>query len=70
MAQVWRQLALVNTQLEELEAGREALVPDRQTATGRLVPEVPFAPSGARLRATAGTVRHLPARYRVRSLAM
>ena len=41
MGQVWRQLALVNTQLDELAAAREALVPDCQTATGRYVEALP-----------------------------
>jgi transposase len=56
MGQVWRQLALVNTQLEELEAAREALVPDRQTATGRYVEALPtlrgIGPIGAWVLAT------------------
>jgi transposase len=56
MGQVWRQLALVNTQLEELEAAREALVPDRQTATGRYVDALPtlrgIGPIGAWVLAT------------------
>jgi len=37
----WAQLELVNRQLEELEAMRTALVPDRTTATGRYVDALP-----------------------------
>jgi transposase len=52
----WAQLALLNTQLEELEATRAALVPDRTTATGRYVEALPtlrgIGPIGAWVLAT------------------
>jgi transposase len=53
---VWAQLELVNTQLEELEAARGALVPDPETATGRYVDTLPtlrgIGPIGAWVLAT------------------
>jgi transposase len=53
---VWAQLELVNQQLEELEAARDALVPDRQTVTGRYVDALPtlrgIGPVGAWVLAT------------------
>jgi transposase len=53
---VWAQLELVNRQRDELEAARDALVPDRQTATGRYVDALPtlrgIGPIGAWVLAT------------------
>jgi transposase len=53
---VWTQLELLNTQREELEAMRDALVPDPQTATGRYVDALPtlrgIGPIGAWVLAT------------------
>ena len=53
---VWTQLELVNRQLDELEAARNALVPDRETATGRYVDALPtlrgIGPVGAWVLAT------------------
>lgn len=52
----WAQLELANTQLEELEAMRTALVPDRKTTTGRYVEALPtlrgIGPIGAWVLAT------------------
>jgi transposase len=56
IVRVWTQLALANGQLEELAAARDALVPDRQTATGRYVDGLPtlrgIGPIGAWVLAT------------------
>src|SRR5207245_2985648 len=56
IVRVWAQLELANGQLDELEAAREALVPDRQTATGRYVDALPtlrgIGPIGAWVLAT------------------
>ena len=53
---VWAQLELADRQLEALEAAREALVPDRQTATGQYVAALPtlrgIGPIGAWVLAT------------------
>lgn len=53
---VWAQLELTNHQLEELEATRTALRPDRETATGRYVAALPtlrgIGPIGAWVLAT------------------
>lgn len=53
---VWTQLELADRQLEELEAARHALVPDRQTATGRYADALPtlrgIGPIGAWVLAT------------------
>ena len=53
---VWAQLELANAQLQELEATRQALVPDRGTATGRYVQALPtlrgIGPIGAWVLAT------------------
>jgi transposase len=56
IVRVWAQLTLANGQLEELAAARDALVPDRQTATGRYVDGLPtlrgIGPIGAWVLAT------------------
>jgi transposase len=56
IGRVWAQLTLANGQLEELAAARDALVPDRQTATGRYVDGLPtlrgIGPIGAWVLAT------------------
>jgi len=53
---VWKQLEFLDTQLEDLEAARTALAPDRETTTGRYVAMLPtlraIGPIGAWVLAT------------------
>lgn len=53
---VWKQLEFLDTQLEDLEAARTALAPDRETPTGRYVAMLPtlraIGPIGAWVLAT------------------
>jgi len=53
---VWKQLEFLDTQLEDLEAARTALAPDRETTTGRYLAMLPtlraIGPIGAWVLAT------------------